>query len=69
MQCILQARPLPVAGEQWKRVPYTRKQLNELCEITPGMNEEEIEKRIRATTYKTPWAYTKIGKRVFKLQP
>jgi methionyl-tRNA formyltransferase len=69
MDCILQGRPLPASGEQWKRAPYTRKQLNELCEIRPGMSEEEIKKRIKATTYKTPWAYTKIGDRVFKLQP
>lgn len=68
MDCILQGRSLPVSGEKWTRKPYTRKQLNELCEITPGMSEEEINKRIRATTYKTPWAFTKIGDRVFKLQ-
>jgi methionyl-tRNA formyltransferase len=68
MDCILQARPLPVSSEHWKRKPYTRKQLNELCEINPGMTEEEITKRIKATTYKTPWAFTKIGNRIFKLQ-
>jgi methionyl-tRNA formyltransferase len=69
MDCILQGRPLPVSDEQWKRKPYTRKQLDELCEIKQGMNEEEIKKRIKATTYKTPWAFTKIGDHVFKLQP
>jgi methionyl-tRNA formyltransferase len=68
MECILHGRPLPASGETWKRVPYTRKQLNELCEITPGMSEEEINKRIKATTYRTPWAFTKIGNRIFKLQ-
>jgi len=69
MDCILQGRPLPVSAERWKRKPYTRKQLNELCEIKPEMSEEEIERRIKATTYKYPWAFTKIGNRVFKLQP
>lgn len=67
MDCILQGQPLPVSGEKWQRKPFTRRQLNDLCEIKPGMSEEEINKRIKATTYKTPWAFTKIGDRVFKL--
>ena len=69
MDCILHSKPLPASSEQWKRKPYTRKQLDDLCEIKPGMTEEEIERRIKATTYKTPWAFTRIGNRVFKLQP
>jgi len=68
MECILQGHPLPTSSETWKRKPYTRKQLDELCEIKPGMSEEEIERRVRATTYKFPWAFTKIGNRIFKLQ-
>ncbi|MEQ1676264.1 MAG: formyltransferase family protein [Chitinophagaceae bacterium] len=68
MNCILEQRPLPVTNEQWKRKPYTRKQLDELCTITPDMSETEIERRIKATTYKTPWAFTKIGDHIFKLQ-
>ena len=68
MNQILKVQPLPVTNEQWKRKPYTRKQLDELCTITPGMTEEEIRKRIKATTYKTPWAITKIGNHIFKLQ-
>jgi methionyl-tRNA formyltransferase len=69
MKRILNGQPLPVTNEQWKRKPYTRKQLDELCTITPDMSEEEVTKRIKATTYKTPWAFTKIGKHIFKLQP
>lgn len=68
MDLILTGQPLPVSGEQWKRKPYTRKQLDELCTIRPDMPEEEIEKRIKATTYKTAWAFTKIGSHIFKLQ-
>lgn len=68
MQMILQQEPLPRSGEQWTKKPYTRKQLDELCHITQDMTEEEIKKRIRATTYKTPWAFTKIGNHIFKLQ-
>lgn len=69
MDCILQGLPLPASSEKWKQKPYTRKQLNELCEIKPDMSPEEVERRIRATTYKSPWAYTRIGGRIFKLEP
>ena len=68
MNQVLKGQPLPVTNEQWKRKPYTRKQLDELCTIDPGMTEEEVSRRIKATTYKTPWAITKIGKHIFKLQ-
>lgn len=68
MNLVLQGQSLPVTNESWKRKPYTRKQLDELCHIRPEMSDEEINKRIKATTYKTPWAFTKIGKHIFKLQ-
>lgn len=68
MDCILQGNSLPTSAEQWKRKPYTRKQLDELCYIDPAMSEEEIEKRIKATTFDRPWAYTRIGKREFILK-
>jgi methionyl-tRNA formyltransferase len=67
MNLLLAGKQLPITKEEWTRKPYTRKQLDELCEIKPGMSEEEIAKRIKATTYKTPWAFTKIGKHTFKL--
>lgn len=67
MNGILKGKLLPVTNEQWKRKPFTRKQLDELCTITPDMSEVEIKKRIKATTYKTPWAFTKIGGYIFKL--
>jgi methionyl-tRNA formyltransferase len=68
MNDILSGRPLPVSDEVWKRKPYTRKQLDDLCTITTDMTEEEVDRRIKATTYQTPWAFTKIGKHIFKLQ-
>ncbi len=68
MRTILNGQPIPESNETWKRKPYTRKQLDELCTITTEMNEEEIARRIKATTYKTPWAFTKIGNHIFKLQ-
>ncbi|MFB3850643.1 MAG: formyltransferase family protein [Acidobacteriota bacterium] len=42
---------LVASGENWKRKPYTRKELNELAIIRPEMTEEEIKKRIRATSF------------------
>jgi methionyl-tRNA formyltransferase len=70
MECILQGRGIPQSDEKWARKPYTRKQLNELCEIRPDMTDEEIDKRIRATTFGNEiWAYTMIGNRKFLLQP
>jgi methionyl-tRNA formyltransferase len=68
MEGILNGRTLPESEEFWKRKPYTRKQLDDLCTITPDMSEEEVDLRIKATTYQTPWAFTKIGKHIFKLQ-
>ena len=41
----------PLSNETWKRKPFTRKQLNELCTIKPGMRKDEIELRLKATTY------------------
>ncbi|MBC7935296.1 MAG: hypothetical protein H7Y86_08090 [Rhizobacter sp.] len=55
------AGKVPAAnGDQWQRKAYTRKQLNELCELTRDMNEMEIEKRIKATTFgQRQWAHYK----------
>jgi methionyl-tRNA formyltransferase len=69
MDLLRKGDPLPVSGEKWTRKAYTRKELNELCEIKPGMTDEEIERRIRATTYEQPWAFIRIANRIFKLQP
>jgi methionyl-tRNA formyltransferase len=68
MQGLLSGKEFPRSDETWKRKPFTRKQLDELCTIRPDMTEEEIRLRIKATTYKTPWAFTRIGNHVFKLQ-
>ena len=35
----------------WIKKPFTRKELNDLCRITNNMSEEEIKRRVRATTY------------------
>lgn len=48
---ILSSKPLPESDTCWKREPYTRKELNALCKITKDMSEDEIRRRIKATTY------------------
>jgi methionyl-tRNA formyltransferase len=63
---ITNGEELPISNEKWKRKPYTRKELDALCVIVPSMELEEIEKRIKATTYDRPWAYTEIkGKKFY----
>jgi methionyl-tRNA formyltransferase len=42
---------LPHSGDTWERRPYKRSELEDLATIKTNMNEQEIEKRIRATYY------------------
>lgn len=57
---------LPISDEDWRRKPYTRKELNLLCEIKSEMSITEIERRIKSTTYDKPWAFIQIkGKRFY----
>lgn len=57
---IVRNEALPDARLHWTRQPYTRRELNALCEITPDMPMDEVFRRIDATTYDKPWAYTEI---------
>ena len=60
MSSILVGKALPESTETWKRKPYTRKQLNQLCELSADMDKAEIDRRVRATTYGNKvWAYMK----------
>lgn len=54
---IMSGKNLPAANENWKRKPYLRKELNDLCKLTPDMGVDEIERRIKATNYLQPWAF------------
>jgi len=36
---------------EWERTPYKKKDLNELCKLSKKMDIDEIQKRIRATTF------------------
>ena len=48
---ILAGGPLPVSSERWTRRPFRRDELNALCRLTPDMSQEEIRRRVRATTF------------------
>lgn len=64
---LISNQELPASGDTWKRKPYLRRELDELCRLTPDMNIKEIERRIRATDYIQPWAFMLVGDEVFKL--
>jgi methionyl-tRNA formyltransferase len=50
MPSLIEGKIIP-NGEQWQRKAFLRKELDELCRITPDMTSDEVKKRIRATTY------------------
>ena len=58
---LMSGEKLPSSNEVWKRKPYLRRQLNDLCKLTPDMDSTEIERRIKATYYLQPWAFMQIG--------
>jgi methionyl-tRNA formyltransferase len=43
--------PLPQSERHWTRRPFTRREMNALKTIEPGMSDEEVARRIRAGTY------------------
>lgn len=51
LERFLSAGELPATSERWTRKPYTRRELNDLCRLRSDMPQEEIARRIRATTY------------------
>jgi methionyl-tRNA formyltransferase len=66
---ILRNKPLPSSKETWTRKPISRKEFNQLKVITPTMTAEEIEKRIRATSYDVFQPFIEINGHVFQLKP
>jgi methionyl-tRNA formyltransferase len=66
---ILDDKALVGTGEKWGRKPFNRKQLNDLATITSDMSSEEVNKRIKATTF-GPWKpIVKIDNYIFELKP
>lgn len=52
---------IPFCDENWTRVPYTRKELEELCKIDLSMKKSEIIRRVKATSFPDmPGAYIEL---------
>lgn len=67
MTALLGGEELPSSTERWKRKPFRRKELDELCQLRENMSKEEIERRIKATTYGDKvWAYHIVEKEGLK---
>ncbi len=70
MPDILAGKPVPESSERWARRPFTREELNALCEVKSSMNVDEIRRRVRATTYPgMPGAYVMLGGIKFLAEP
>ncbi|MCE5207095.1 MAG: hypothetical protein LLG42_02165 [Chloroflexi bacterium] len=48
---LISGNDLPVSDEKWSRPPFTRKEFNELGKITITMDDQEVSRRVRATSY------------------
>lgn len=67
---ILHKKLMPKSKEVWQRKPFTRKELEKLCRITKDMSEDEIKKRIKATTYPNmPGAYIELFGNKYEFNP
>jgi methionyl-tRNA formyltransferase len=49
---IFSGKPIPSSDEVWSGKARTRKELDDLLRIDPAMSSEEVERRMKATTYK-----------------
>ena len=63
---ILHGEELGLSGEKWTREPFTREELNQLLIISSEMDEKEIKRRIRATSFNKWKPYLKIGDLTFE---
>lgn len=66
LNSIFDQHKIPESTEHWKRRPFTRNELNQLCIIDQSMHKEEISRRIRAVTYPgKPGAFLSIENHKF----
>lgn len=68
MDYIIQGKPLPESTEQWSRKPYKRTELDALSVINPNLSEQELRKRIRATSFKAFQPHIEIAGYKFTLE-
>ena len=62
MSLILDREKLPQSNENWKREPYKRQDLDDLCRISLDMRKDEIKRRVKAVTFPNkPGAFIEIG--------
>lgn len=64
---IIQDKPLPVSSEKWRRKPFSRKDFNKLTTIPHDVSQEELERRVWATVYKSWGPSLRLHNRTFKL--
>lgn len=70
MDFIISKKTLPESSESWKVKPYKREELEELCKIPLDATQEEVQKRIRATSYPgMPGAYIEFENVRFEYNP
>ncbi len=65
---IIHGNPMPVSAENWTRKPFTRFEFNSLSLITSAMTKQEIDKRVRATSYKNFQPIIEIHSHIFELK-
>lgn len=66
---VLAGEPLEPSGETWTRKAYTRAEFNELGRIRMEMSDEEIARRVRATSFGQWQPTIQRGRYTFKLEP
>jgi methionyl-tRNA formyltransferase len=66
---IQSASSFPHTNEKWTSPPRTRDELNALSRITTSMNEIEISRRIRATSFKDFQPYIELANYKFEYKP
>ena len=69
IQKISENKSLTSSSENWTRPPFTRSQLDELARINFSMNADEVNRRIRATSFKNWQPYIEFQGFRFDYKP
>lgn len=68
MAHVLRGEPLPVSDDKWNPKATTRKQFEQLNELTTDMSPGEVEKRIRATSFGKFQPFIELHGHIFELK-